>query len=502
MVWIARAGWRHGVPAAATDSFEIARGSGHGRNDTPRASMSHTRGAPWQVAVTIVALATFAIPSSAHAHPRLKHSSPAAGERLALAPMALRLWFSEVPELKLTSLTLSDGAGRMLAIGTVALDTADKFGVFARVLQGLDPGVYTIAWQTAGSDGHPTNGTVAFTVLPSAASGPSSAAGPASLAMPLAPSPTSGVTADGDSATPVGVLHVAVRAITFLSLLVVIGAVVFQLAVLPRVTVDENLRTTISHTIATAGAMTAVLLLLAVVARLAMQVQLLNARPGVREVSAADIVGATRWGVGWMLQGSGALLAVAALLAVRRRQTAWAVAAVAALVLSITPALGGHASASPRFAALGIIADVGHVIGASGWLGSLLMMVAIAVPAITRAGGDERWQHIASLVNVFSPTALVCAGLLAATGLFAAWLHLGSLAALWTSGYGRILAVKLSVLAPLAATGAYNWLKVRPLLGTAGATARLRRAAAVELAVGVVVIGVTAVLVAMEPPIQ
>jgi putative copper export protein len=67
---------------------------------------------------------------------------------------------------------------------------------------------------------------------------------------------------------------------------------------------------------------------------------------------------------------------------------------------------------------------------------------------------------------------------------------------------GRRLLVKLGILSVVALTGAYNWRRVKPALGTAAATARIQRSARAELLVGVLVIIVTAVLVATPPPMD
>ena len=98
--------------------------------------------------------------------------------------------------------------------------------------------------------------------------------------------------------------------------------------------------------------------------------------------------------------------------------------------------------------------------------------------------------------SAFSPTALVFAGLAASTGVFSAWLHLGTIPALWQTTYGQTLLVKLGILSVVVATGAYNWLRVKPALGNVEGAVRIRRSATIELAVGVLVLVVTAVLVA------
>ena len=56
--------------------------------------------------------------------------------------------------------------------------------------------------------------------------------------------------------------------------------------------------------------------------------------------------------------------------------------------------------------------------------------------------------------------------------------------------------MKLAILGVVALTGFYNWRFVKPRLGTDDATGHLRRSARVEVAVAVLVLLVTAVLVA------
>jgi len=117
-----------------------------------------------------------------------------------------------------------------------------------------------------------------------------------------------------------------------------------------------------------------------------------------------------------------------------------------------------------------------------------------------RSGGDERHENIAALVRAFSPTALGFVALLAVTGAIAAWRNIGSVAGLWQEPYGRVLLAKLALLSVAAGTGAYNWKRVLPILGSATATTRLRKSATLELAAAVLVLVVTAVLVATPMP--
>jgi putative copper export protein len=94
---------------------------------------------------------------------------------------------------------------------------------------------------------------------------------------------------------------------------------------------------------------------------------------------------------------------------------------------------------------------------------------------------------------------MVCVASLATTGLFAAWAHLPSVGALVSTGYGRLLVLKLALVAVVLGLGALNWKKLTPRLHEAGGTNTLRRAAAVELLAAQLVLLVTALLVRTSP---
>ena len=88
------------------------------------------------------------------------------------------------------------------------------------------------------------------------------------------------------------------------------------------------------------------------------------------------------------------------------------------------------------------------------------------------------------------------------TGAVSAWIHLETPGNVWGSSYGRVLLLKLAILSIVAATGAYNWLRVLPALGGPDGAARIGRSARIEVAVAIVVLLVTAVLVATPTPMD
>jgi len=104
------------------------------------------------------------------------------------------------------------------------------------------------------------------------------------------------------------------------------------------------------------------------------------------------------------------------------------------------------------------------------------------------------------MINAFSPIALTCGGLIVFTGVIASLYHLEPLSALWTTPYGATLLFKLFFVALLFAAGAWNWRRMKPRLTGDDAISPMRSSATLELLLASVVLGITAILVALELP--
>ena len=143
-----------------------------------------------------------------------------------------------------------------------------------------------------------------------------------------------------------------------------------------------------------------------------------------------------------------------------------------------------------------------HVLAASTWLGTLLVLTVIGVRGVIKsaAAGQQRADLVCDLVNSFSPLALTASTIVGITGLTTAWLHLKRLSSLWTTSYGMTLVVKLILVAIVVALGAWNWRRVRPSLGDEGSELTIRRSATMELTFAALVLIVTSVLVTLPSP--
>lgn len=507
-----------------------------------RAASARAPHRPFHVLLRVLATLLAAVlslsvhPAAAWAHGNLKEAQPAVGARVARPPVQLRLLFTEDPELAFTSVRLVDPSGKTVALAPLAIASDSRRAVVAAVRGAMNAGAYTVEWQMAGDDGHPMHGRYTFTVT---AGGPAPTTGTGTPgeagSQVTAPGQTAppdqhhagAESADGSGFDAGSPLYVVIRWLQYTALIVVIGAVAFRACVVGMLrraragAADAPVLDDASRGAARAGLWAAGALGVTALFRLYAQSYALH---GAAAVFDGSFVGAmlsrTVWGWGWLLQIAGVVVAGVGFAAARRAwdrrasragaavgvatvggrmapdRGGWVLAALGAAALAVVPALSGHAASVPHYKPLAIGADAVHVIGAAGWLGSLLVVVGAGLPAAMRLDERERGPAAADFVHAFSPTALVFAGLTAATGVVAAWLHVGAVPALWQTTYGKTLLLKLAVLSVVAGTGAYNWLRVRPALGDVEGARRIRRSATVELIVGAVVLVITAVLVA------
>lgn len=143
-----------------------------------------------------------------------------------------------------------------------------------------------------------------------------------------------------------------------------------------------------------------------------------------------------------------------------------------------------------------------HILAASTWLGTLLVLSIVGIRGVIgRApGGPPRARLVADLVNSFSPLALTAATVVALSGATTAWLHLKRISALYTTGYGKALMVKLILVAVVVSLGGWNWRRVRPNLGEPGTEETIRRSSTMELTFAALVLIATAVLVTLPSP--
>src|SRR2546423_2702392 len=456
-----------------------------------------------RLVLALSALGLLLSPATVSAHAHLKRSEPAAGSKVGSSPQLLQFWFSEAPELAMTLISLKDSDGKEFSLGQPQTDRGDPLAISVRVLQLLPAGRYTVAWRTAASDGHPSHGSFSFVVLEVA---PSTNPGASQLGvkedtLPSATAASSTTENEEEAGEASSVVNSLSRAFSFLGLLAIIGVTAFRTIVLPRARgLGLQLSVPMQRRAAILGVVATVLLIVSGFARLFLEARMMSAMPGMQSMGITDMAMHTKWGFALRLELGAAFVALVAFaVAARGVRVAWFVAALMAIVLALTPALAGHAAASPKFTSLMIVSDFLHVLGGGSWLGSLLVVVVVALPFSLALDGAERWSSIAAVVNSFSPLALASASVVVISGVIASWVHLERLSALWQTAYGQVLLVKLFLVAITLTVGAYNFRRVQPQLANEVGSMRLRRSAAIELGFAFLILLVTGLLTGISP---
>jgi putative copper resistance protein D len=148
----------------------------------------------------------------------------------------------------------------------------------------------------------------------------------------------------------------------------------------------------------------------------------------------------------------------------------------------VVMALQGHASHGTVIKYTLIV----HVVAASLWVGGLAAL-------LLHARGEP--AELAVAVPRFSTVALCCYAAIAASGIVAAWILLGSVSAVWGSRYGVVVTLKA---AALIALGIFGWWHRRHTVPRirAGTGSRSRHAF-IKLAAAEVAIMVAAVAIAV-----
>jgi putative copper resistance protein D len=171
------------------------------------------------------------------------------------------------------------------------------------------------------------------------------------------------------------------------------------------------------------------------------------------------------------------------------------------VVLLISLAWISHAGAA-RVQPLGLLGDALHLCAAGGWIGGLAPLTLFLRRACVSSSLSER---AAPVLQRFSILSSGCVSVLVVSGISNSWLLVGSIHALFTTPYGRLLCLKLTLFGILIGFGARNRfvVKTKLLKTPAGSDLlpQLRRNVICEACLGLAVVAIVACL-GVTPPVQ
>lgn len=411
---------------------------------------------------------------AASAHAELLSTTPEDGAVLDQAPAEAVLTFNEPVQLIDGSIRLFPGDEDPLTLDAHVSNTS----VIAALPADADDGAYALSYRVVSADGHPISGAITFMIGDAAGSPPNA--------------PVVETTTPQDTAFAVS----ALTALQYLSLLVFAGLILFERLVLRNVSPPGHRTLTIMGVTGTAAAAASLLLipasalnvtgepLVAVITPAAWWTGVFWAPVAAAVVVCAGVVGATQ-----LLKHS------------RQHRGTRLLAVLLTLLALAAPVLVGHTQLmEPR--ALIIVADLGHLLAGSFWIGGVLGLLLFLTSA--RAIGNGTATTLAvKVVQRFSRLAVWSVAILAVSGTIMGIMIVGSLDTLVTTSYGLTLLLKTGIVIPVIAIAAYNRLRLLPGV-SARPTARMRwqtlnRTLGYEAALLVAVLLLTGFLTNLSP---
>lgn len=423
-------------------------------------------------AAALAVMATvFALTRDAEAHALLARADPPINASLRESPARITLYMTEQLQRSHSSVQVLDSAGQRRDIGETEFSDDVPTQMSLRVLR-LDPGVYTVVWETLSEvDGHTWTGSYVFSVLNPDGSAP----------------PGSGVIVDLDRPGPPVAADSVVKAIGLGALVLFVGAVF--IAALLRPSPMPTLLPLMS---------------LAVVVGLA--------ATGYEAVAGAlrlgdigflgDVLFDTRNGL-WLQQRWYILILAALALSLmmlrpsmQRARPAIGVLLLFSMVWLASASAISHGAAIGSGWIWGTLFDALHLAAVAVWVGGLAALLLVI-----RANPGDR---IAS-VRRFSIVAALMVPILVGAGLLSALIQIPDIDGIVETDWGLAFIVKILILVLLVGAAGANAFLLRPRdVATDGSdpvlVRRFSRMMRAEVMLGFAVIAVSGVLTQLPSP--
>jgi copper transport protein len=416
------------------------------------------------VAAALFALA--ALPDTVLAHAILLRVDPPTGRTLPSAPSSVQLLFSEPIDPEFSRVRVFDDSGRQVDAGN---SRADDTLLSVSLQPNLPNGVYTVVWRSLSTiDVHPETGQYSLFV-----------------GVPPTANAALNQTAESTPATIVARWWLYVAASVFAGSLAA-----WKLVFGPVLGAHPSAR---SMAAARAYRLAMVAGVLLLVGTLFAAIAQAAAAAGAPLSSAfgdplRDLLTRGRFaGIWWPRLGI-SIVAVG-IVAWRGLDDTWSESAAAMVpAILLTNSLTSHGATLPS-AVLGVALDWVHVLAAAVWVGGLANL-AIVAPVLRSADSGL----LPDVVRRFTRLAIVSVLAIVVSGTLQAALEIGSWAALLSTPYGQGVLIKVALLGAMLAVAVLHQRRA--------ATLPLERGVRLELALGVAVLAVAAVVAGTTPARQ
>jgi copper transport protein len=427
-------------------------------------------------ALVLAMVALLACLGTASAHAALVSTDPVDGAVLPDRPAALTLTFNEPVQVIDEGLRLFNSSGSFIVIEGRNVGNAISVPVPGETSEGS----YILSWRVISADGHPIAGTLGFAIG--------------------APSATPVVIDLPDASATLDRLLSLIQGIGYLTLLAVVGLVIFRHLILPESALSTHRWSELSVTLA-AIAMVCRLIELPVTV-LRQEGLLLSRMTDVRHWLAN--LDSDLW-----LASVVVLVCIALADLVSSAEESPLFVKIAAVLVALGTAtaltLVGHTRVfQPTW--LIVTSNMIHVMAAAFWIGGLLGLGLYLRGSDPDDGVGERRRMPRDAVDVimrFSSLAAGFVSLLVLSGAISAWRILPNLESLWSERYGQLLLLKIGITAVVLIIAAWNRYRLVPAVNretnNPAAWARIDKTVRAEFVLLLAIVLVTGFLINQSP---
>jgi putative copper resistance protein D len=223
------------------------------------------------------------------------------------------------------------------------------------------------------------------------------------------------------------------------------------------------------------------------------------------------VLSATSFGRVASLRAGLLVLSIITLFAFGQSRTGWIVQSILGALIVASFAWTGHGNYDSGWqGVLHISADVLHLLSAGVWIGALVALGILILRSLA-TNAAKNADAVLNGLEQFSGIGPMIVAVLILSGLVNSWFLVGiaQWSALFTTGYGIALTIKLILFGGMLLLAAINRYRLSPALvsdlekglSPARVLRRLRVAALTELGLSIIVLSTVALMGTWEPPV-
>ena len=429
--------------------------------------------------ISIIIVSSISV-GSVYAHPFIENTEPAQSSNIAIGTTQIIIRYSETIEVEFSTIKVLDNTGNQVDNkDTKFFDSKNSLIVTTKP---LDDGVYTVTSKVLSRvDGHVVDDAFVFSV------------GDAKIPEVLLKGKTEGPSIYFPEA--------AARFPGLVGQVVVLGSILFSLLIWrslkTKKTMRENsevLQKTHSHLFLKITGIGLLLVLASNILMLAVQAITL-------QTTAFEVI-RTGFGTTWLVRMILTIILLGIWFWSERKMIIGRAQQFLILGLSLalisTTTMLGHGTASLHEPA--IILDYAHNLLASVWIGGVIYAAFVMIPSFSKLESDKKEKLSLLVIPKISSIVIIAVGILIITGPTLLWFLESNVGLLYDSTYGKLILVKIALGSIMIAIGGYNQFRIQRYAeknlesGKISVYNRFRRSLKIESMVGIVLLGVVALL--------